>query len=204
MPRVAAVILAAGGSMRMGRPKQLLVFKGRSLLRRAAEASLAVGCELVVVVLGRDVDLLTPELAGLAVEPIFNAEWERGLGTSIRHGVRRVLERSPNVDAIAILLADQPLVDAAELERLFDAFDRAAKPACASAYAGTVGPPVVVGRPFFPRLLALPDDRGAKAIWAREPAAVALHPCDAAAFDVDTPADYARLTEPQLTGGSHP
>jgi molybdenum cofactor cytidylyltransferase len=199
VPGVAAIILAAGGSARMGRPKQLLTAGGRTLIRVAAEAAVGAGCRPVVVVLGRGAAAMVAELADLPVTSTVNDEWERGIGTSIRHGVARVIEAAPTADAVAILLADQPLVDAAAVRRLLREFDRSGRPACVSGFAGTVGPPVVVGRPLFPRLLALPDDRGAKAIWADDRGGGAVCPCDAAAHDIDTPDDYVRLNDVMAT-----
>jgi molybdenum cofactor cytidylyltransferase len=193
VPRVAAILLAAGGSARMGRRKQLLAWQGRTLLRRAAETAVEAGCSPIVVVLGCEAERMAPELSGLPVAASVNIHWERGIGSSIKHGAARLLELSPAVDAAMILLSDQPLVNPQTLRALIGEFARSEKPACGSAYADTIGPPVVVGRPCFPQLLALPDSQGAKAIWSGRPDAIALYQCDEAATDVDTPADYARL-----------
>jgi molybdenum cofactor cytidylyltransferase len=184
----------------MGRRKQLLAWQGRTLLRRAAETALEAGCGPVVVVLGCDAERMVPELSGLPVTASVNTHWERGIGASIKHGAARLLELSPTTDAALILLCDQPLVNAETLRRLIGEFARSEKLACVSAYANTIGPPVVVSRPCFPKLLAVPDSQGAKAIWSGCPDAIALYRCDEAAIDVDTPADYARLEyRPQLS-----
>ena len=199
MPSIAAILLAAGGSTRLGRRKQLLAWQGRSLLRQAAEAAVEAGCSPTVVVLGCEAERMVPELAGLPVIASVNIDWRRGIGTSIKHGAARLLALSPMVDATLILLSDQPLVNAQTLRRLIDEYTRSAKSICVSAYANTIGPPVVVGRPGFPQLLALPDSQGAKAIWSKCPLAIARYQCDEAAMDVDTPGDYAKLeSRPQL------
>ena len=193
MATVAAIVLAAGGSVRMRRPKQLLTLNGRTLLRRAAETTVAAGCKPVIVVLGCEADRMAAELTGLAVHPVTNPGWERGIGTSIRRGVEQLLALSPEPEAAVLLLCDQPGVTPATVRRLMAAHDSAGKPVCAAAYDGAIGPPVLVARALFGELLALPDDRGAKALWAAHPEWVFPVACPEAADDVDTPADYQRL-----------
>ena len=190
---LAAVLLAAGGSARMGTPKQLLAYDGQSLLRRTAGAAVGARCWPVVVVLGHEAEAMAAELGGLPVDTALNPDWADGIGTSIRCSVRRLLELSPTAEATLLVLCDQPLVTADTLARLADARRRSGKAVAVSAYAGTIGPPVCVGREFFPDLLALPDGQGAKAVWAGRPDAVVEVPCDEAAVDVDTPEDYRRL-----------
>ena len=192
VPGIGAILLAAGESSRMGQRKQLLNFQGRTLLRRAAETAVEAGCNPVIVVLGCEAKRMQPQLAKLPVISSINANWKQGIGSSIKHGAAHLLEISPTLDAMLILLSDQPFVNADALRQLLDAFTRSGKPACVSDYAGTIGPPVIVGRPFFPRLSGLADSQGAKAIWSECLGEVAVHPCDEAAFDLDTPADYAR------------
>src|SRR3984957_901398 len=115
MPGIAAILLAAGGSVRMGRRKQLLTYQGRTLLRRAAEAAVEAGCSPIVVVLGCEAERMAPELSDLPVIASVNIDWERGIGSSIKHGAARLLTLSPRVDAALILLSDQPLVNAQTL-----------------------------------------------------------------------------------------
>ncbi|MDB5295225.1 MAG: hypothetical protein JWO31_1208 [Phycisphaerales bacterium] len=177
----------------MGARKQLLAVGGRTLLRRAAEAAVGAACDPVVVVLGCESDRMRPELAGLPVHTVPNPDWASGMGSSIRTGVGRALELAPDAAAAAILLCVQPLVTADTIRRLLAHHATAARSACVSAYAGTLGPPVVVARPLFPELLRLPNAGGAKAVWAGRPDAVAVFPCEQAARDVDTPSDFERL-----------
>lgn len=108
---VAAVVLAAGGSTRMGQPKQLLTFGGRTLLRRTAEVALGAGGDPVFVVLGAGAEQVASELDGLNVTAVVNGEWAAGPGTSVRAGIA-ALERLPGVEAAVFLLCDQPLVGA--------------------------------------------------------------------------------------------
>jgi molybdenum cofactor cytidylyltransferase len=193
MSGVGAIVLAAGASARMGEAKQLLVFEGEALIRRAAAAAVAAGCEPVIVVLGARAHEIAGELSGLPVHPVVNSAWPAGMGTSIRAGVRAVLEVAPDVRAVVLMLCDQPFVTAATIARLVAEQQRSGKPVCVSSYAGTVGPPVCVAAELFPSLLSLPDGQGAKALWAERAEEVYAVACEEAGVDVDTPEEYRRL-----------
>ena len=184
---VAAVILAAGGSTRMGRPKALLPVSGVSLLRRAVAA--AVGCDPVVVVLGAAADRVRPELDGLAVTAVENPDWEQGPGTSIRVGVRA----AGDADAAVFLACDQPLVDAAHICRLITAYRTGGRPMAASGYAGTVGVPAIFDRNCFPNLCALDPGAGAKKLLLLRADDVTVVPFPAGAIDLDSPDEYERF-----------
>ena len=190
MSDVAAVVLAAGGSTRMGRPKQLLPWRGRSLLRHTADVALEAGCAPVVVVLGAMADRLRPELVGVPVAVVENPDWEQGPGTSVRVGLGAI----GSADAVVYLVCDQPLVDAGHVRRLIDAHQTTGRPMAASEYGGTVGVPALFARPYFAELADLAPAAGAKRVLTRYPDLVAAVPFPAGECDVDTPADYERLT----------
>lgn len=193
MPSVGLILLAAGGSSRMGRPKQLLPWRGRTLLRRAADAALESPCRPVVVVLGACADEARAELAGLGVTTSMNADWVKGMGSSIRCGLRSLLIERPEIAAAIIMLCDQPHVDAAALRRLIDAHQSSAKPVCASAYSGTRGPPCLFAASHFPRLLDMPESNGAKPLLSTAGDHLLVIPFPEGAIDVDEPPDYQRL-----------
>lgn len=195
MPKLGALILAAGGSSRLGRPKQLLPVAGKTLLARAVAAATGSGCAPIIVVLGAHYDRIIPELAGLQAGLVHNPDWEKGIGTSIRRGVGALLDMQPPVDELLILLCDQPLIDAQAIVRLLDAYHASGKPVAVSVHAGITSPPVVVAASLFPQLLALRDDQGAKAIWSARPDLACTVECDEARFDVDTPGDAERLNQ---------
>jgi molybdenum cofactor cytidylyltransferase len=186
-------VLAAGGSARMGEPKQLLKWNGISLVRRAVESVVGAGCEPVVVVLGNAAEAVKQELVKMPVQFARNDLWERGIGSSLRAGADILLQMQPPLDAIVIMLCDQPRVSASTIRRLLDAYETSGKAICICSFAGTIGPPVVVGPPFFPALQKVADPSGAKAVWAGHPEQVRPIPIEEAAFDVDTPQDYSRL-----------
>ncbi len=193
--RVGAVVLAAGGSTRLGTPKQLLVFEGEPLVRRAARAALSAGASPVLVVVGAESPRVRAALDGLAnVGVVEHARWAEGLASSLAIGLRALLDAAP-VDAALVTLADQPYVDAPELATLV-ARCSPTSPIVAAEYDGIVGVPVVVARALVPELLTLHGDRGAGAWLRAQGDRVTRVPLPAAAIDVDTPEDAARLTAP--------
>ncbi|GAB3824099.1 nucleotidyltransferase family protein [Hymenobacter jeollabukensis] len=191
-PPIPAVLLAAGASTRMGQPKQLLPYQGRTLLRRAAETALAAGCAPVIIVTGALHQELVAEVADLPVQLVHNAVWEAGLGTSIGVGVQAVEEAAPEAAAVLIMLTDQPLVTPELLRELLKEWQQSGLPV-ATGYASSVGVPAVFGRLVWPQLLALPAAAGAKLLLQRLGDELAVVPFPAAALDVDTPEQYQQL-----------
>lgn len=190
--RVAALVLAAGGSTRLGRPKQLVAFEGEPLVRRAARAARDAGARPVVVVLGAQADAVAAALDALAgVQVVTHAGWRDGLAGSLAAGLD-ALGIAPPLDGVLLTVCDQPRVDAAALGVLLAAFSGAGA-AVAAEYAGTVGVPAVVGREHLDGLRALTGDAGAGRWLRAHPALVRRVPMPAAAFDVDTEADVAGL-----------
>ena len=184
---LAIIVLAAGGSTRMGSAKQLLPLGGQSLLRRAATVAVATGCRPALVVLGRDADAMRPELAGLDVIAVENPDWQRGMGGSIRAGMAAV---PADAAGVVVTLCDQPHVDAAALATLIDAFHRTGRTVVAR-YAGTAGVPAVFPPDRFDALRSLDSAAGAKRLLSGDDVTGVDLP--AAAVDVDTPADYRRV-----------
>jgi molybdenum cofactor cytidylyltransferase len=205
MRNVAAVILAAGGSSRFGRPKQLLKFRGETLVRCAVRAAAEAGCDPVIVVVGPVSDTIRSEVAiresrissssalwdGARTTIIENAEWRDGVGTSIRRGLQHVPE---SVEAVVLIACDQPFVDASVIVGLIAAHEKTGKPMIASSYANTLGVPALFDRSCFGDLLALPADSGAKTLMTARPNDVAAVAFEQGAIDIDTPEDFERLT----------
>lgn len=197
----ALLLLAAGASARLGQPKQLLLYQGQTLLRRAAETAAATGCRPLVLVTGALHEALLPEVAGLPFIVTHNAQWAEGMGASVRAGLAALAAGSPGAPAAAgapaavlLMLCDQPLLAAAHLGELLRVQRETGVAAVASAYAGTVGVPAVFGPALFERLRTLRGASGARQLLAALPPA-ALLTVDFAAgtVDVDTPAQYQQL-----------
>jgi molybdenum cofactor cytidylyltransferase len=204
MPRLAAVVLAAGGSSRLGSPKQLVSYQGRPLVARAAEAALMTGADPVVLVLGANAATVVTALSGIQVIAVVNPDWKSGMGTSVAIGVSAIVDRAPAVGAVLLMVADQPLVGNAALGRLLERWTSSNGRSgsrglhatiAAAAYAGTVGVPAVFGRAHFEALCSLPADAGAARLLRQAGAQVRRVAMPEAGVDVDTPNDLARLRE---------
>ena len=178
-----AIVLAAGESRRLGRPKQLVRYGGLTLIERAVHQAQA-GCgDRVRIVLGAHRDQILPVIANLQVQPLINPDWQSGMASSLRVGIDGL---PPAAAAVLLILCDHPLVTAAQMEHLAATWKLAPDRAVASAYDGTVGVPAVLPRRLFPELLALRGDRGAKAVLKGETTRSITIAIPEASFDVDT------------------
>lgn len=193
MSRIAAIVLAAGASSRFGKPKQLAMFRGKTLVRHAVSAAIAARCDHVAVVAGEHAREIQSELEGMACDVVTNHEWREGLAGSIRAGLQHLLTDDHDIEAILLLACDQPLVDAESLRQLIELPQATGKAIAASAYAGTLGIPALFVRSVFPKLLELTGDRGAKELILSRPDDTASFDFPAAAIDIDTASDYERL-----------
>jgi molybdenum cofactor cytidylyltransferase len=192
MESIGAVVLAAGSSSRMGRPKQVLQLQGQSLLRRASVAALDGGCSPVIVVTGAYAELSSSELQGLEVREAFNPEWHTGMASSIRTGLGDLLAAEPGVAAAVFLLCDQPRVTGDTIAGLIAAYGGSRKPVIASSYAGSVGVPALFGRSLFAELMGLQGSAGAKHVIEESASDVHLVPFPGGEVDLDTPDDVSR------------
>lgn len=185
----ALMILAAGASTRLGRPKQLLRFRGRTLLRHAAETALASVCRPVVVVLGAFAERLSRELAGLPVTVAVNLQWNEGMSSSIRAGLKALAPERDGPDAVVIMLCDQPLVSAQFLDRLVAIHQSTGKGIVAAEYGGEGGVPALFSRAYYPDLAALSGSRGAKPLIVKYAMHAEQISLPEAAFDIDRQED---------------
>ncbi|MBX0290264.1 nucleotidyltransferase family protein [Hymenobacter sp. HSC-4F20] len=190
----AVLLLAAGASTRLGRPKQLLRYQGQTLLRRAAETAVAVAAgSPVVVVTGAQHEALLPELVGLPVVAAHCAAWQLGMGASLKCGLAMLDTLVPSPTSIIVLLCDQPHVTPALLREFVATQAATRQPIVASAYGGVQGVPVLFGAEAVPLLRQLPEAAGAAQLLKRHPELVATVPFPAGAVDVDTPEQYQAL-----------
>ena len=185
---VAIVILAAGASRRLGHPKQLLVYEGQSLLRRAASAAIDAACGPVLAVVGHQAELIRRELLSLPVEVVENPQWPEGMSSSIRAGITRLNTAHPQASAAILMLCDQPKLSADVLRQMVEAYRRG-HPVVACAYGETIGAPALFARPLWAELASLRGDRGAKPIIMAHRSEAAMIDFPEGAMDVDTPGD---------------
>ena len=190
---IGAIVLAAGGSSRLGKPKQFVQFEGKTLLRRAAEMVVESSCSPVVIVSGSDHEKVSDEVAGLDVIVCSNSDWEAGMSSSIKVGLSKLLESRPSLDAALITLCDQPFVDLNVIERLILAFTSAEKDMAASEYDGVIGVPAIFSRAMFDKLGLLGGDRGARDLLRARGASIATVKTEEAAIDIDTDDDVEGL-----------
>lgn len=191
---LAAVILAAGGSSRMGQPKQLLKFRGTSLLRRAIDTAQAAGAEQVIVVLGSFADKLLPEVEGTSATVVLNDQWMEGVSTSLRGGLAAV---GSDARGVFIFPADMPLLTPHVLKELARRQQVSGRPAAMTEAAGIRGVPVFITRSLFPALMIQEGDVGGAQYLRAHPESVEAVRFDDPDLvrDVDRPEDYARLLE---------
>ncbi|MBI3457388.1 MAG: nucleotidyltransferase family protein [Candidatus Rokubacteria bacterium] len=189
---MAAVVLAAGMSSRMGRQKLLLPMEeGRPLIRLSVERVLAAGLDDVVIVLGREAEAVAAALAGLPVRMVLNPHYAEGQSTSLRAGLDAL---PPEAEAAVIALGDQPLPDPALIRRLVAAFRANGRPIVVPCYRDGRGNPVLFAASLFDELRAVGGDQGGRAVIARDPARVAEVAVDGPMPpDVDTWTDYEAL-----------
>ncbi len=131
----ALLILAAGASRRLGRPKQQLLFHNQTLLNRIIGTAMALNAGPVIVVLGEDADRQLPE----NIITVYNPEWTEGMASSIRCGIKTLQKDFPLIETVIIMVCDQPFVSTGLLQEMIDAYRTNKKPVIACAYADTIG-----------------------------------------------------------------
>lgn len=191
-PRCHLLLLAAGASTRMGRPKQLLPFHGQPLVRHMAEQALHSMADTVTVVAGAKKEEIVAALEGMQLHLCHNEDWASGMGSSIATGVEAVLDRFPLSQAILVMLCDQVYVNTAHLNALMQRFDEQEEGACivASHYQEQAGAPALFGQPFFDALKGLKGKKGAKPLFKQFREHVINLPFPKGSIDLDTPEDY--------------
>lgn len=190
---VGLIILAAGASTRMGTPKQLLLYRGRSFVRHITEVAIASVCQPIAVVLGAHAQRIKPEVSQLPVQVVENQQWAQGMSSSLRVGMEALNAMNPKLEAVAIALCDQPFVSSQTLDQLVEAYHFTGKPIIASEYAGTLGVPAVFSRTLFSEFMALKSTEGAKQIIKKHIHEVFSVPFAEGSIDIDTPKEYEQF-----------
>ena len=187
------VILAAGKSNRLGSPKQLLTYKGKSLLQHAAEAAVGTGLKPVIVITGSRSQLMEKELEHYPVQLVNNENWEEGMASSIRCGVDAAQGLIPETDGILFMVCDQPFADTFVLNELIARQKETGMPITASVYDDIAGTPAIYHKSIFPELLALTGDIGARKIISKYSDELAVISFSSGKTDIDTGSDYETL-----------
>ncbi len=193
----AIIVLAAGSSSRMGRSKQLLEYQGVPLLAHAVNIALGCSPKDTLVVLGANDKEHQKLISGLPVRLVHHHDWHRGIGSSIKAGVGEMLKTHPGIHQIIIMVCDQPFLSSDVLNSLIARQLQTGKNIIACRYAGTIGVPVLFTRAFFPHLMKLRDDEGAKKIVSQNSDEVMLVDFEYGKHDIDTPDDIFLLKKPK-------
>lgn len=188
------VILAAGASSRLGSPKQLLDYAGSTLLQHAIDTALAADAMHVVVVLGANADRIKQELKGTTVAIVVNDDWNEGMASTICFGLQTLVKLNPGVEAVIFMVADQPFVTADLLNGLMELNKKEQRSIVASKYGTTFGTPVLFTKRFFPELMELTGDTGAKNLVRKYLNEAAFVSFPKGEIDIDTVEDYKNLS----------
>ncbi len=189
--KVSILILAAGNSSRLGSPKQLIEFGGKTLIERITKIALTIS-EEVLIVLGGNSELISPKLERFknTISTVFNPNWQEGMGSSIRIGVEKLAEKS---DLVIILLSDQPFISKVLLQNMLQTFANSQKPIVSCVYNNTLGVPILFDKSIFPELLKLRGDKGAKSFLHLYENKIETIDFPEGIIDIDTIEDVEKL-----------
>ena len=194
MKGVAGIIAAAGSSSRLGQPKQLLLIEGEGMLQRAIRIAQEAGASPVFVVLGAHRELIESRIDLGGAEVVVHDEWQEGLASSIRAGVRAAERQAPGASGLLLMICDQPRVTAEHLREMMNAFEmHSGEAMIASVYAATRGIPALFPRPAFGDLCALRGDKGARGLLAQPRWPVLEIPLEGGEVDIDLPEDLTAI-----------
>lgn len=192
MPTTAIILLAAGNSSRLGRPKQLVRYRGSVLLRHTAQTALDAALGPVTVVLGAAEEQCRKSLDGMPVHIVSNPRWSEGMGTSISAGMQKISESEHQ--AVIIMLCDQPAITPEMLRLLVEHQRNTGESIVISRHGEVFSPPVLFVTEHFSELRLLRGHQGAKSLFQHR-SDVAFVPCAEAAFDIDTEEDLILLRD---------
>lgn len=192
---IGVVILAAGSSSRLGRPKQLLQYQNKTLLQHIIDTVTPFNFTSSVVVLGAYADQIQDATKFGNVTAIDNADWSEGIASSIRLGVKESIKLNASLDSILFLLSDQPYVSTGLVRELIDTHKNGGQRITACRYKQNFGVPAIFSKYYFPQLMELTGDVGAKKIIMQNSEDVNKVAFRKGYFDIDTTEDYERLQE---------
>lgn len=191
----AIILLAAGKSSRMGRPKQLLEYNGAPLLSHMINIIIGCKADIMIVVLGANAEGLEKQVDNNKIVKVRNYEWQEGMASSIRCGLNELLAIESSCDSVLFLTCDQPYVSASLLNNLINMQRETGKPIVACSYSNTIGIPALFHKRMFAELKELKGDTGAKKIISKYKDIVEVIPFPLGSIDIDTIGDYKALNE---------
>lgn len=192
--KTAIILLAAGSSSRLGRPKQLIEFQGKKLIQKAIEEAQKSKSDSLVVVLGWNPELIKSAFDSKQIPFVINENWEEGMASSMQTGLRFLMEKE-HPDQVILMLVDQPFVDADLLNSLILEKEKSGKGIVACSYSDTLGVPAIFDRAYFDEMLSLQGSEGAKKVIMKNKADVFAVDFPLGAVDLDTEEDLERLKD---------
>lgn len=195
MKQTGIIILAAGNSSRLGRPKQLLIHHGKTLLQHVYDEAIEAGLSPVIVVFGAYEDEVDATMKDAPLQKVVNADWQSGMASSIRAGLLELAKYADLVENVIISVCDQPMISAAIFTALIEEQQKTGKTIIASSYADTLGTPVLFNQKHFFNLLQLQGNEGAKKllqIYASDTASILFKDGQ---IDIDVETDYLDLIQ---------
>lgn len=188
------VIMAAGASTRLGKPKQLLQYRGKTLLDHAVNEAINAKADAVVLILGKNADIFQKEIDKEKVRVVINKDWEEGMASSVRLGLNTLLKSKPYMDAVIFMVCDQPHISSSVLNELIITQQKTTKQIVTCNYGGSIGPPALFHKKYFKELAKLNGDVGARNIIQQNMHDVATIQFPEGKIDIDTKEDYDALT----------
>jgi molybdenum cofactor cytidylyltransferase len=188
------IILAAGSSRRLGTPKQLLPFGNKKLIQHIVETALKVTPRATIVT-GAHKEEVEAVLQDYPVPTVFNQQHAEGMASSIRAGINSALEHFHGMGYALFLVCDQPFITSDLLQQLLEQRYQTEHIIVASAYSDTIGVPAVFHKHYFPDLLSLKGDTGARKIMQQYAASVVAVPFPMGYLDIDTAEDYELMKQ---------
>jgi molybdenum cofactor cytidylyltransferase len=190
---IAVIILAAGRSARLGSPKQLLSYRGKTLLQHSIDTALESMASQILVVLGSKKDSIKKEIEQTQIFILENSSWESGMASSISCGITNLQIIAPESEAVILMVCDQPFVNAKLLNNLITKHKDSKQSIVASSYANTLGTPALFHKSLFVELLALQGESGAKSLIKKYSQQVGFVSFDQGSIDIDTRENYRNL-----------
>lgn len=190
---ISILILAAGNSSRLGQSKQLISVQGKPLLLKSVQEAMDTQVENITVVLGAQAEKHKKVIDTLPVEIVINSQWEKGMGSSLKVGLKNLTDPSSQMEAVLIMVCDQPFLTAEHLKNIITCYKKTGADIVTSFYNQTRGVPALFKSNLFPKLAQLNDAEGARKIIQTFSGFIAEIPFEKGEIDLDTPEDLKRL-----------
>ena len=195
---IAVVVLAAGGSTRLGRPKQLVEFKGKTLLEHTMQEVVGLGFQTKILVLGSKNKEIQAKIDPKGFKRVINTDWEQGMASSINVGLKAAIAEEEGLNHVLFLVSDQPFLERANLIKLVHTQLTQRPNATYSQYGRNIGVLAIFAKEAFPLLLNLKGDEGAKKLMHVEDFKYCTEVFKKGGFDVDTEADVQQLKQMEI------